>query len=52
MFLVMESGKSANCKHCKKIIQLSNIVEGVLMSHTGRDKHRKKIADLKDYKEN
>ena len=40
-------GKSAKCKFYKKVIQLSNMGEGALISYTGGDKHQKKIADLK-----
>ena len=39
---------SAKYKLCKKVIQLSNMGEGALTSHTGGDKHKKKIADLKE----
>ena len=31
------NGKSADCKLCKKVIQLSNMGEGALISYTGGD---------------
>ena len=41
-------GKSAKCKFYKKVIQLSNMGEGALISYTGGDKHCrfKKDANL------
>ena len=40
------NGESAKCKLYKKVIQLSKM--GPLISHTGGDKHKKKIADFKE----
>ena len=42
------NGKSAKCKLCKEVIQLSNMGEDALISHFGGDKHKKKIADIKE----
>ena len=35
---VSDNGNSAKYKLCKKVIQLSNIGEGALISHTAGDK--------------
>ena len=37
------NGKSAECKLCKEIIQLSNMGEDALISHFGGDKHKRKL---------